>query len=181
MQKHDYLCNADRRGKGNVGVRPSAIGTPENMGEEVTSPFFIKANKHMKKLKFETLEELRETVGNVTISFAVRPEVKYLLTLGAKKAGVSFSEFCRQLIENKAEAFQDLKHEKEEKEPKTKKAEKRDPLHFKTRFELKNHLNKLGYNLGDGKISKNREIRVKLKSYIIKRLSHKEYSLEEKE
>lgn len=134
----------------------------------------------MKKMKFETIDELRETVGNVTISFAVKPEVKYLLALGAKKAGVSFSEFCRQLLEKKADDLATWKMFDFGQEIKEKVKKEEKDLHFWSRGDLTKHLKSKGFNLETcGVIKDEKEIRVKLKSYLIKRLSHTEYSLTE--
>ena len=47
----------------------------------------------------KNIEDLKKLVGKETISFAVSPHTKYLLQLGAKKEGVTFSEFCRRVIE----------------------------------------------------------------------------------
>lgn len=138
-------------------------------------------NKNLRFFKeIDNLEELRETVGNVTISFAVDPEIKYLLTLGAKKAGVSFSEFCRQLIEKKAEDLATWKMLDFSQEIKGKEKKEKKDLHFWSRGDLTRHLKSEGFNLETcGVIKDEKEIRVRLKSYLIKRLSHTEYSLTE--
>lgn len=86
------------------------------------------------------LNELREVVGRVTISFAVNPETKYLLQLGAKKAGVTFSEYCRQVIEGNLP----IKEEKEESKQTTEKP-KENVIYCSYKQEFIDKMRSIGY------------------------------------
>ncbi len=87
--------------------------------------------------EIETVEELRNVIGNVTISFAISPETKYLLQLYAKKLNLGFSELCRQLLENKTEtlAGMEIVKPKRDKAVKTTKKE----MEFNSRADLARH------------------------------------------
>jgi len=127
------------------------------------------------------LDELREVIGRVTISFAVDVETKYLLQLGAKKAGVTFSEYCRQVIEGNLPR-EEKRKEKEKKEEQTT-PEYSNVIYATYKQDFIDKLKKVGYKKSvDGLIVKQgHPITVQIgreKQAKITRLQHSEWKIE---
>lgn len=128
------------------------------------------------------INELREVVGRVTISFAVNPETKYLLQLGAKKAGVTFSEYCRQVIEGNIPEIKEEKEEKEETDQTTPKEKETSIIYATTKRGLERELRKLGYSKGVEYLviekGHPKKVYVGEKKATISRISYFEYMIE---
>lgn len=154
---------------GNAGERPvsNSQTTRANAQKGDGLPFVVLILLIMK------IEELRGVVGRVTISFAVNPETKYLLQLGAKKSKVTFSEFCRKVIEGN---LPDIKEEKKE----TTKEKFISSVYGKSNLLQLLKKQGLQQSLSNHQFSQGEEvIKVGLKDYRITRKGNRSYTVEE--